>query len=101
MQAPCRVATARWASSSAQKLPFMPACRPGGNRIQHPGFGIDEDAGTDRRFVGPSLFFEGRAMPVSETNDEVPPPLIATGIPGLDDILAGGFTPNRIYLVEG
>ena len=26
---------------------------------------------------------------------------VATGIPGLDHILAGGFTPNRIYLVEG
>src|SRR4051812_43696183 len=25
----------------------------------------------------------------------------ATGIPGLDDILGGGFTPNRLYLVEG
>ena len=24
-----------------------------------------------------------------------------TGIPGLDDILAGGFIPNRLYLVEG
>jgi circadian clock protein KaiC len=27
--------------------------------------------------------------------------LIATGIPGLDDILGGGFTPDRVYLVEG
>ncbi len=26
---------------------------------------------------------------------------VATGIPGLDHILAGGFTPDRIYLVEG
>ncbi len=24
-----------------------------------------------------------------------------TGIPGLDDILDGGFTPNRVYLLEG
>jgi circadian clock protein KaiC len=24
-----------------------------------------------------------------------------TGIPGLDDILGGGFTPSRLYLVEG
>ncbi len=29
------------------------------------------------------------------------PPLVATGIPGLDDVLGGGFTPNRVYLVEG
>jgi circadian clock protein KaiC len=27
--------------------------------------------------------------------------LVATGIEGLDDILGGGFTPNRVYLVEG
>ena len=28
-------------------------------------------------------------------------PLSATGIAGLDDILGGGLTPNRVYLVEG
>lgn len=28
-------------------------------------------------------------------------PLVATGIPGLDDILGGGVTPDRVYLVEG
>src|SRR3954466_10894395 len=27
--------------------------------------------------------------------------LARTGIEGLDDILRGGFTPNRLYLVEG
>src|SRR4051794_18237921 len=26
---------------------------------------------------------------------------LSTGIEGLDDILSGGFTPNRLYLVEG
>ncbi|MHC2106449.1 ATPase domain-containing protein [Methylobacterium sp. CM6246] len=26
---------------------------------------------------------------------------VSTGIPGLDDILAGGLTPQRLYLVEG
>src|SRR5690242_6029119 len=34
-----------------------------------------------------------------------PPPGVgatsATGTPGLDQILGGGFTPNRIYLIEG
>jgi circadian clock protein KaiC len=25
----------------------------------------------------------------------------ATGIAGLDDILRGGFPPNRVYLVQG
>jgi circadian clock protein KaiC len=30
-----------------------------------------------------------------------PPPRAATGISGLDDILGGGFTPNRLYLIEG
>jgi circadian clock protein KaiC len=29
------------------------------------------------------------------------PPLARTGIPGFDDVLGGGFTPNRFYLVEG
>jgi circadian clock protein KaiC len=29
------------------------------------------------------------------------PSLAATGIEGLDDILGGGFTPNRVYVVEG
>lgn len=30
-----------------------------------------------------------------------PLPPAATGIPGLDDILGGGLTPNRLYLLEG
>src|ERR1700722_11253032 len=25
----------------------------------------------------------------------------ASGVSGLDDVLCGGFTPNRLYLVEG
>jgi circadian clock protein KaiC len=29
------------------------------------------------------------------------PPLMSTGIVGLDDVLNGGLTPNRMYLVEG
>ena len=35
--------------------------------------------------------------------DAAPPtaPLALTGIPGLDDILRGGLTPDRLYLVEG
>jgi len=28
-------------------------------------------------------------------------PLVQTGVPGLDDVLGGGFTPNRVYLIEG
>src|SRR3954451_23395062 len=28
-------------------------------------------------------------------------PLVATGNPGFDDILGGGLTPHRLYLVEG
>ena len=27
--------------------------------------------------------------------------MLSTGIDGLDDVLAGGLTPNRLYLVEG
>jgi len=34
--------------------------------------------------------------------DDTQGPLLAsTGIPGLDDILNGGLTPDRVYLVEG
>jgi circadian clock protein KaiC len=28
-------------------------------------------------------------------------PTISTGVPGLDDVLAGGLTKDRVYLVEG
>jgi circadian clock protein KaiC len=35
------------------------------------------------------------------TDDSGSPGLSATGTPGLDQILGGGFTPNRLYLVEG
>ncbi|QOL51307.1 ATPase domain-containing protein [Massilia litorea] len=35
------------------------------------------------------------------TADPSPPPRISTGIAGLDDILGGGLTPQRVYLVEG
>ncbi|HLJ92917.1 MAG TPA: ATPase domain-containing protein [Gemmataceae bacterium] len=36
-------------------------------------------------------------------NASVPsaPPQVATGNSGLDDILGGGLTPDRLYLVEG
>ena len=30
-----------------------------------------------------------------------PRPVAPTGIPGLDDVLSGGLTKNRIYLVQG
>lgn len=30
-----------------------------------------------------------------------PAPIAATGVAGLDDVLGGGFTPNRLYLLEG
>src|SRR4051812_25133693 len=35
-------------------------------------------------------------MPQTETNE-----CSTTGSVGLDHILAGGFTPNRLYLIEG
>lgn len=37
-------------------------------------------------------------------SDSPPPPvqaLLTTGIHGLDDVLKGGLTPNRLYLIEG
>src|SRR6516165_8335112 len=36
-----------------------------------------------------------------ESGDRSGGPLDATGIAGLDDILVGGFTPHRVYLIEG
>jgi circadian clock protein KaiC len=30
-----------------------------------------------------------------------PAPLVSTGVAGLDDILGGGLTPHRVYLLEG
>src|SRR5690349_2841610 len=39
--------------------------------------------------------------PVDESNDKAAARPVATGIPGLDDVLGGGFTPNRVYLIEG
>lgn len=38
-------------------------------------------------------------MPTSP--EPAPPALVPTGIEGLDDILDGGFTPNRLYLISG
>lgn len=37
----------------------------------------------------------------AETTATPRPPSSATGIHGLDDILDGGFTPHRVYLLEG
>jgi circadian clock protein KaiC len=37
----------------------------------------------------------------SSSNGPVAPLLARTGIDGLDDVLAGGLTPHRLYLVEG
>lgn len=36
-----------------------------------------------------------------EPKDDARTSLVKTGIEGLDDILGGGFTPNRLYLIEG
>jgi circadian clock protein KaiC len=38
------------------------------------------------------------SLRTAETN---PTPRLSTGIAGLDDILGGGLTPQRVYLVEG
>ena len=37
----------------------------------------------------------------SEQASPSDPDLVAMGVVGLDDILGGGVTPNRVYLVEG
>ena len=36
-----------------------------------------------------------------ESVTATPDPISATGIAGLDDILCGGLSPNRLYLIEG
>src|SRR5215211_881026 len=38
---------------------------------------------------------------MNEITDSSDPGLAATGIAGFDDIIGGGFTRNRLYLVEG
>ena len=38
---------------------------------------------------------------MGEPTDKAALARVATGIPGLDDVLGGGVTPNRVYLVEG
>jgi circadian clock protein KaiC len=38
---------------------------------------------------------------MGDTTAAAAPPRVATGVPGLDDVLGGGFTPNRLYLIEG
>ena len=41
-------------------------------------------------------------MSVTTASDETASrPLAATGIQGLDEVLRGGLTPNRLYLIEG
>ena len=40
-------------------------------------------------------------MSASDPSEGVSPPPASTGIEGLDQILGGGLTPNRLYLVEG
>jgi circadian clock protein KaiC len=40
---------------------------------------------------------------MTETTHIAPEPLapVPTGVPGLDDVLAGGYAANRVHLVEG
>ena len=38
---------------------------------------------------------------MTETHRDVRPLVVATGTAGLDDILGGGLTPHRLYLIEG
>src|SRR5690606_5874632 len=40
-------------------------------------------------------------LPPDRMTNTVADPRISTGIAGLDDILGGGLTPQRVYLVEG
>ena len=40
-------------------------------------------------------------MSVARSREPTPAAWATTGVAGLDDILGGGLTPNRLYLVEG
>ena len=40
-------------------------------------------------------------MPAKKGGPARKSPVCSTGIAGLDDVLSGGLTPNRLYLVEG
>src|SRR5215213_580406 len=42
-----------------------------------------------------------KASPMNDTRPAALPPRSSTGITGLDAILGGGFTPNRLYLIQG
>ncbi len=39
--------------------------------------------------------------PSAPPSDKTPASLLRTGVPGLEDVLGGGLTPGRLYLVEG
>src|SRR5687768_9557467 len=51
--------------------------------------------------IAENLFGKESFGPMSDNRVEAKPQPVATGIAGLDDILRGGLTPNRLYLVEG
>lgn len=40
-------------------------------------------------------------MPEASTPLDADPPLLASGVEGLDDVLGGGFAPHRLVLLEG
>ena len=40
-------------------------------------------------------------MRITDPTDDAGSAKVATGVEGLDDILGGGLTPHRVYLVEG
>jgi circadian clock protein KaiC len=51
--------------------------------------------------TGNRLALQDGGLTVDEEISSDSETLIKTGIAGLDDVLAGGFTPNRIYLIQG
>jgi circadian clock protein KaiC len=40
-------------------------------------------------------------VPATHSEDDAEQALLKIGAPGLDDVLGGGLTPNRLYLLEG
>jgi circadian clock protein KaiC len=53
-----------------------------------------------QRTAGPLRYYRA-SVSLACVMSTAPPARLRTGVEGLDDILHGGFTPNRLYLIEG
>src|SRR5205809_5713553 len=77
---------------------FAPPCHAGRHGLWFAPARPPHPSATDKWRTG-DLRREHPDMPSHHEDSDGPP--VSTGIPALDDILRGGFTPSRLYLVEG